>query len=74
MSINIQPSQPTIEEAEDLAVRHRKSAVAILFFGNGQFGFASYGMTRRRCRAMGRVMDQIHDLIANGTISVEGLE
>ena len=63
-------SEPTINDAKELAYLHRKTGVAVLHFGGGKFGFASYGMTRAQCRAMGALMDQIADMIETGEIVV----
>jgi len=61
---------PAITDAKDLAYRLRASGVLVLAIGGGQFGSASYGMTRHCCRAMAKVLEQIHTLVGNGTIVV----
>lgn len=62
--------RPTIQQAKDLAYANRATGALILQFGGGQFASASYGVDRKKCDAMGRVLDRIHALIADGTIRV----
>ena len=63
---------PTINDAKALAMKYRKLGVMVLHFGgrNMQYGGASYGMTRRHCDAMGKLLDRIMELIDQGIIDV----
>lgn len=62
---------PTIDDAKALSYRYRKTGVLILHVSaSGQFGTASYGMTRAQCRAMKDVSDQLHALIASGRLRI----
>ncbi len=61
---------PTIADAKRIAYQYRTPGVAILFVKNRTFGFSSYGMTRDQCRAMGKVADQIYDLVMQGEIEI----
>lgn len=63
-------TQPTIKTAKQLAVDHRAVGALVLTFGDGTHAGASYGMTRRHCDAMGKVLDQIADLIRDGVIQI----
>jgi hypothetical protein len=61
---------PTIGEAKKLAYDLRAKGVIILAFENGKVNGASYGHSRPLCDAMGKVLDQIVDLIGDGGIVV----
>jgi len=62
---------PTIADAKSLATKYRKRGVIVLFFGEHEFGGASYGMTRAECDHMGGVLDQITAGIEDGTIELD---
>lgn len=61
---------PTIDDAKAIAIDARALGVLILSFGGGNFGTASYGMTRALCDAMRQVNERIYSLISDGTIEI----
>jgi hypothetical protein len=62
--------QPTIADARALAMKYRKPGVAIFHVGREGFGFASFGMTRRQCDALGVFADEVFDLVQDGTVDL----
>lgn len=64
-------SEPTIDEAKELAYRHRKKGVVIIAFGDGRFSTASFGMNRALCGAMKRFSEQVAEAIESGDITVD---
>jgi hypothetical protein len=61
---------PSIQDAKELAYKLRQSGVLVLTIGGGEFGASSYGMTRKKCAAMKKVLDQVADLIRGGLIEI----
>ncbi len=66
----MRPTWPTIADAKRLALEYRKLGVVVLSFGDGQFGTASYGMTRAECDRMRRISERIFTLVKDGTIAL----
>ena len=65
------PTEPTIADAKELAYKLRKEGVIVLTISGGRISGASYGMTKAKCRSMGKVLDAIVDRLSSGEIEVE---
>lgn len=63
-------SEPTIQDAKDLAYKHRKRGVIILAFTDTGYSSASYGMTRKDCDAMKKANELITSDIQAGVIPI----
>ena len=67
------PPTPTISDAKRLTKQYRMKACIVIGFpgnGSGRFSLSSYGETRALCGRAKEVVDQIHDMIADGAILV----
>lgn len=64
------PKHPTIADAKALALKYPVRGVVVLSFGGGQYGLASYGVTRRDCDDLRTVVDDLAELIASQTLIV----
>jgi hypothetical protein len=63
----------TINDAKELAYSLQKRGVLILTLSEGKVAGASYGMDRKTCAAMGRLLDWIVDKIIRGEVSADTL-
>ena len=61
---------PTIADAKALAKRDGCQAVIVLFFKDLNFGGSSYGQSKAKCDAAGKVLDLICDEIGTGQIEL----
>jgi hypothetical protein len=64
------PKAPMISDAKELAMRLRRRGVAVIAIGGGNWGAASYGMTRRDCDAMRRFVDRLFELVESGQLEI----
>lgn len=63
-------NEATIPDAKELAYRLRKAGVAIFTLSGGRFGFASYGMTARQCKQLGKLCDRMMELVQSGEVDL----
>ncbi len=59
-------SNPSVETAKNIAKRHGKDMVIVLYFTDERYGYASYGKNPRLCDRVRIVADHIADLIEKG--------
>lgn len=65
------PHEPVaIEDAKVIAYKRRWAGVLVIAVGGGTFCGASYGMTRKKCDAMGKLLDRLCELMADGTVEI----
>ena len=67
-------TNPDIQLAKRIAVQKQADAAIVLcFMPDGHFDIASYGADGDRCKAVGKITDQIHRKLCNGEIDSDDL-
>lgn len=61
---------PTINTAKDIAKTLNAKGVIVICFDEDIVNSASYGVAKKECRAIGRLLDKIIDQIESGELKV----
>lgn len=66
----------TISEAKAIAQKHKAHGVVILSFdmAEGKYAGVSYGVTKKECKVMGALLDDLFDMIFDGELEIGGGE
>ncbi len=67
-------TNPDIQLAKQICQEKQAAAAIIVWvLPTGAFGVASYGTDGEKCKRTGRIADQIHKGLIDGTINAEDL-
>ena len=66
-----EPIMPTIRSARFLTKRGQLDGVVILSFAKDQYSVVSYGSTKAKCTALGKLVDYVGNAISKGAVSLD---